>query len=192
MIYLVLLNFILLIGVFFYLFKKEGEKHILSIDLDYPKSIVKPFEFKDLDDFETSIIDILNLVINENWKSDLGYYHYHYLLLTNGNIDLLIKFDKVESGDKFEVSFNGFDFGGKYDYEYRLMFNPIINFRESSLKDHKNLKKVLNKFIHHYVYNNMLDIRNSTKLEIFNKKSKLDEILISVRRNRRIDDILNK
>lgn len=38
----------------------------------------------------------------------------------------------------------------------------------------------------------LVNIRESSKANILKKKSKLDEILTSMRRDRRIDDILKK
>jgi hypothetical protein len=166
----------------------------IKVDVEYPKSIIKPFEFKDLDDFETSILDILNLVITEGWQYQMGYDYNHQLIFTKDKVTLLLEYRKEENrtSNEFKISFSNLDLGEGYDQKHKWVLDKVISFRAHLIeKTHPKLMKDLNKFIHHYDYQDMVKERESSKKSIMEKKSKLDEILASIHRDRRIDEILN-
>lgn len=195
MIYLIIVTLILVALSFIYFeskFRKMSKQEI-EIDVEYPKSIINPFDFTDLDDFETTVLDILNLAINEEWDFSVGYPGRNNILFITDELSLLIEYEKVDSGDKFNINFLRFEIGEEYDHKYRWIVKKLMSFRFGSIsKSHPKLIKNLNRFIHHYVYQDMINLRESSKTNIMEKKSKIDQILISTKRDRRIDDILKK
>lgn len=206
MIYLIIVISILtlsILGVFLYFhdkFKelessgKKLEEPLSLINLEYPKSIVRPFQFYDLDDFEATIIDILNLVTGEGWSYKIGTkYDNHRLTIQRGDAALLLSYRFEVTGDNFKAEFTSFEFGTGYDPAYEWLRNRSIDFRASTIeKTHKNLTKSINQFIHQVEYNYMVDEREKTKSNILEQKSILDIILTPIRRDRRINDILKK
>ena len=184
---LLALIIIAIISLYFYFNSKLNPK--LKLDINYPKVIVRPFEFTDLDDFETSVMDILNLTISEKWDVDMNYHYGDQMIISKGDLTLLITYDKKEELDySFKISFRSFKFGKGYTNN-TFFKECIISFYNSDVKN-KNLTKNINKYSHNFVYNNMVNIREKTKLEVLKKKSKLNDILLPITRDRRIDEIL--
>lgn len=135
-------------------FRKLGKKDpASSVNTEYPKSIVYPFEFHDLDDFETSVLDILNLAITEGWQYQIGYNYRHNMLFTKDKLALLFEYEKEELAGEFKIVFSNFEFGEGYDPKYKWIENKMISFRSGSIeKSHSKLIKDITKFIHHHVY----------------------------------------
>lgn len=190
MIYVLLL---LIIGITIYFEKKIKNIQnpiIDKINMDYPNTIINEFKFEDLDDSQEYILDLINLVICEKWTYTYQYRYDEGYLFTKGDMGLLITYSRSENKGKFSANFSKIELGQKYDYQYNWFGESIFRYDRVNDKSFKKVNNSIDSLIHHCIHNEMVKRYQETKKVAIEKKNVLDNILLSIRRDRRIDDIL--
>jgi hypothetical protein len=192
MIYVLL---VLIVGIVIYFewkFKKIQTPIDEKINIDYPNTIIKEFKFEDLEDAPSYILDLINLVISENWTYTYVYRYSDGYLFTKGDMGLLINYSREDNKGKFKSRFSRIELGKYYDHHYGWFSESIFYYKRNDNKSFKNVNESIDNLIHHSIHNEMVKKYQNDKEYAIEQRNKLDEILISVRRDRRIDDILNK
>lgn len=189
-----------LIGFFLYFefkIRKISKSPSMPLDINYPKSIIQEFCFEDLEDSEQYIIDLINLVISEKWNILRKYSMGGFYLFTKDDLGLVIYYtQKVDkNGKTFTTKFNRLEFGKirqrKTKKQYAV-FDEYIFTHKRSGKNFKKSNSIIDNLLHQCIYNDMVDNYNITKEKTLKIKSKLDDILIQIIRDRKLNNLLDK
>lgn len=180
---LIVINFIL-IGLVYFSFKNRLKPPKIPINSkDFPDVNLREIRWGDSDDHNQNVLDIINLVISEEWEYKIDSGSRKLLKYEKEDLFLSIEFKVSENendSNKFKVDLNSFEFSKGYKTLFRLYF------------DSKNQDLNVKKLVHNCYYQYLLENRRKSESRLNNSQDELDQILINVKRDRRIDDILKK